>query len=184
MQADRQRLTGLVARALADPDSEDRWSIVRELHGRSDRLSFEVACALARADDPVERVLGIDVLGQLGYRDGRPFAAETLPVLLAAADDERSEVAAAAIVALGHLGDVRARARVLRHAGSSSAQVRFALAVALPALAGDPAAPDAVVALTELTRDSDARVRDRATTGLGSQLDVDRTHPLPDRDRP
>jgi HEAT repeat protein len=170
-----EHLTTLVARALADPDpdSDDRWSIVQELHGRSDRLTFEVACALVTSADAAERVLGADILGQVGYRENRPFAAETLPVLLTATTDGDPDVVAAAVTALGHLGDERARAALLGHAGHAASQVRFAVAAALPLLAGEPADPDAVAALIRLTRDADPEVRDWATMGLGSQLDVD-----------
>jgi HEAT repeat protein len=168
-------LTSLVARALAepDPDSDLRWEIVQELHGRGDRLTFEVAVALATSPHAAERVLGADILGQFGYRDDRPFAAETLPVLLTAATDADPDVVAAAITGLGHLGDERARAAMLRHLGHPSAQVRFAIAAALPLIAGRPADPAAVAALIDLTRDPDPEVRDWATMGLGSQLDVD-----------
>jgi HEAT repeat protein len=175
MDGARERLTTLLARALAagGTDSEERWEIVQELHGRTDRVTFELACALTRSAEPAERVLGADILGQLGHQAGRPFAAETLPVLLAAAGDGRPEVVAAAVTALGQLADERAHGAVLRHAGDASADVRLAVAAALPALAGEPPADGAVTALIRLTGDTDPQVRDWATMGLGSQLDVD-----------
>ncbi len=168
-------LDGLLRRAagLTDVDAEARWEIVAGLHRRTDRAAFEAARRFATAGSTADRVLGLDVLGQLGYPADRPFLEETLPVLTVACADDRADVVAAAVTALGHLRDRRAAPAVLRHAGHGSAEVRFAVAGALPGIAGDP--PDAriVEALILLSADADPEVRDWATFGLGSQLDAD-----------
>ncbi|GAB3848359.1 HEAT repeat domain-containing protein [Dactylosporangium cerinum] len=161
------------ASALADTDAEARWEIVVELHRRTDREAFEAACRFARAVGTADRVLGLDILGQIGFAADRPFLEETLPVLIAAGTDDRPDVIAAAVTALGHVGDHRGLPAVLGHARHVSDEVRYAVAVALPAVAGDPPDPRAVAGLIRLSADADPEVRDWATFGLGSQLDAD-----------
>jgi HEAT repeat protein len=96
-------------------------------------------------------------------------------VLIAACKDRHTVVAAAAITALGHLGDLNGRGVVVERAGDVAGAVRFAAAVALPMLAADPADAEVVSALIRLSTDPDRDVRDWATMGLGSQLEVDTT---------
>jgi len=164
----------LLARAvLMDCEAAERRDLVAEVHRRTDRTAFEAARALACSDHRAERVLGLDILGQIGYRQNRPWAGETLPILIAACDDGRAEVLGSAITALGHLADPRGLTAVLRHAAHPADEVRFAAAAALPAVAGDPAAAAAVAALIQLSADPDPEVRDWATFGLGSQIEAD-----------
>src|SRR5262249_48681121 len=100
----------LAARALQarDPDSDagadpeggagGRAAIVAQLQRRTDRAAFEAARDLARSDSLPERVLGLEILGQLGYPEGRPFLADTLPEVLACCDDRRPAVLRSAII--------------------------------------------------------------------------------------
>ncbi|WP_327011293.1 HEAT repeat domain-containing protein [Dactylosporangium sp. NBC_01737] len=166
-------LDRLLRRTAGLADSEARWRVVRELHARTDREAFEAAGRLAGAGGTADRVLGLDILGQIGYAADRPFLEETLPILIAACDDDRPDVLTAALTALGHVRDHRALPTVLAHAGHPSGDVRHAVAVALPAVAGDPPDARAVAALILLGADTDPEVRDWATFGLASQLDVD-----------
>jgi HEAT repeat protein len=167
----------LINRAIdiEDLESEERWDLIGQLHKRTDPVAFDAALAAACSPDIWRRLVGIDVLGQIGYAAERPYRAETLPVLIAASEHAGDiRLIRAAVTALGHLGDVRARAAVLRRAAHPDTAVRFAVAFALP-LVTDPAAPDAgvVETLIGLTRDADPDVRDWATFGIGSQLDAD-----------
>lgn len=164
----------LLGRAAAmDAEADERWDIVREVQGKPGRAAFEAALALARSAHAAERMLGLDVLAQIGYAQGRPFVEETLPVLAAACADERPEVVSSAITALGHVADSRGLAAVLSQADHPSADVRFSVAFALPSVAGDPPAAQAVETLILLSADADPDVRDWATFGIGRQLEVD-----------
>ena len=78
-----------------------------------------------------------------------------------------------AIAALGHLAASRALPAVLRHANHSSEEVRFAVAVALPSVAGELPDDEVIAAMIRLSRDVDGEVRDWATMGLGTRLEVD-----------
>jgi HEAT repeat protein len=171
-------LKALVRRALAfeDYDSDERWESVAEFQRRADRMAFDAAVALAGSDVVAERVLGLDVLGQIGHTENYPFLDETLPVLIEACADDREEVVAAAVSALGSTYDPRSKRglpAVLAHVAHTSDRVRFSVACALPAVADDPPDEDAVAALIVLSSDSASDIRDWATFGLGVQLDVD-----------
>jgi HEAT repeat protein len=137
------------AAAFADYEADDRWDIVRDLQRRTDRPTFDAICALAGLDGIGERVLGLDILGQIGAPANRPWLDDTLPVVVGACDDNRPAVLVSAITALGRLADPRGRPAVCRHASHPAAEVRFAAAVAPPG------------------------TRDWATFGLGTQLDED-----------
>jgi len=175
----------LVARASAlapdldhdDGDDGGYWTVIGELHRRGTRLIFDEAARLSRDEDPRARRVACDVLGQLGYEHGRPFGAETFPLLARIGTDDASPpVVASAISAMGHLGRPEALPFVVAHAEHADPDVRFSVAWALPSIAGvkwlDPMHP-AVTTLMQLTTDVDADVRDWATFGLGSQVVVD-----------
>lgn len=181
----------LVRQALAieDLDDDERWRIVRRLQERTDRVALGAACRLARSAARDERILGLDILSQLGVKavDGsqaelersRTFVAETVPLVLTAMSDEDSDVIGSAIAAAGHLRDTRLLAAALRHDRHPSAEIRQLVAYAVPFVAGDPPAPEAVETLIQLSGDPASDVRDWATFALGSILDVD-SEPLRD----
>jgi HEAT repeat protein len=159
------------AAAVADFEDDGRWAIIRELQRRTDRTAFDAVCELAGSADTLERVTALDVLAQIGHLAERPFLDETLPLLIDASHDGEADVIAAAVTALGFLWDSRALPAILRHAGHPSADVRYAVAFAIPGAAGDPPSPHAIEALLALSADPDGETRDWATFGLGSQFD-------------
>ncbi|WP_194925021.1 HEAT repeat domain-containing protein [Catenulispora pinisilvae] len=157
-----------------DAAAEARWQLIRELHQTTDRDAFEAVVAAAKSDDRARRLVGLDALGQISYKTDRPYLAETLPVLLDAVSDQDAEAVASAVTALGHVADPRGLPAVLQHVGHADDEVRFAVAVALPALTdSEKPAADVTDALITLTRDPDPEVRDWATFGLGTQLHAD-----------
>ena len=168
------------AAAIADFEDDGRWAIIRELHDRTDRTAFDAVRELAGSADALDRIVAVDVLGQIGYLAGRPFLEETLPLLTDASCDGDADVVAAAVTALGMLWDPRALPAIVRQAGHRSADVRSSVAFAIPGAAGDPPGPDAIGALIALSADSDADARDWATFGLGSQLEDQDTEAIRD----
>lgn len=158
-----------------DPESGEFAELIRVLHQRTDRAAFEAALAAARSPEIEHRLVGLHVLGQIGYTADRPYLEETLAALLTeSASAADHDLVAAAVAALGHLHDPRALPGVLPHAGHPDADVRFCVAAALPA-GTDSDTPDEQVvdALIQLTDDPDGAVRDWATFGLGNQLAAD-----------
>jgi HEAT repeat protein len=152
------------------PDAEDerRSRPILRLQRRTDAAAFLAVAEAARSADLELCLVAMDVLGQLGYANGRPYREETLSILLAELDQAQDpRLVQAAITALAHLGDGRALSSLLRHAAHRDAGIRRAVAFALPSIA-DERYPSLEVedALTELVADSDESVRDWATFGL------------------
>ena len=156
-------LADAAAAALAsDPDDRRLWDLIYALQERASREVFEAAAAWCRSPSPPLRRLGADVLGELGLDESFPFARESEPLLLPLLTDIEATVVAAAARALGTLGadDTATLCRVASH---PAADVRAAVARSLCDLAG----PKVVPTLIALTRDSEAAVRQLATSGLG-----------------
>lgn len=87
-----------------DGVEDEYWSIIHELHCRGTELIFEEAARMILSEDPPARGLACDVLSQLGYERGRPFAADTFPLLARVCTEEVSApVLGSAISAMGHL---------------------------------------------------------------------------------
>ena len=155
-------------------DSDEYWDVVRLLHRRPERAVFERAVACCTAPTAVERLVGADVLAQIGPVEpggSRPFTHDTVPVLRGLLGDHSDAVVAAALHALGHhqylsIEDVRP---FVHH---SSQAVREALA---HALTGHDES-DAIALLLELMTDADDTVRDWATFAIGSQCGADGLH--------
>lgn len=171
-------LDDLFARALAAVDDEARAEHVATLQIRGGARAYAKARTLLEGESVRERVLGADILGQVGAPEGRPFGEETVAALRElCAREQDPDVLSAVVVAFGHLGDCRAAPDVLRHTENGSAGLRQSIAFALPSLIDeqDADATGAVVeGLVALTEDTDEEVRDWATFGL-AQLHVDST---------
>jgi hypothetical protein len=170
----------LVAAALALDEGEDGdehyWVLVAELQGRGDRETFAAARELCGQQDDAARILGVTILGQLGYGEGRPFADESLPIVTAlCGPGQPVDVVVAAVRALGLLGHRRGAPAVLSHASDPDADVRLAVAQSLAGVAGDAPGDDVLMTVIALMADTSPEVRGWATFCLGSELDVDGT---------
>lgn len=169
-------LETLIGRALKIDDEEDHayWEIVTELQRRGDQSTFDAMAQLCVSTAESSRRLGLNVLAQLGFETGRPFLEASLPIVTRFCQIDMAEaVLVDAVAALGHLHDIRGLEPVLRVVEHDSDQVRMTAAMALPHVAGEPPDERAVEALIRLSDDDDPSVRDWATFGLGSQLEVD-----------
>ena len=160
----------LAVHVLSGDDTEVYDACVAELQQRGTAPIGDRALGLLADARPEARALGADVLGW--------FAADVaLAPLLALAQQETDPlVLDAAVGALGQIGDQGALPIVLAAATDGSYRVRSAAAKALPRLGGEgPLAEEdpLVIALIALTADQDQEVRNWATFGLGSQLEVD-----------
>jgi hypothetical protein len=155
-----------VALADQDPDGALRWQAITRLQERGDHETFTEARRLCLGESVRERVLGVDILGQLG-RPGMPFADQTLPVLCdVAASETDAMVLYSALIAFGHLKDPRALPSVIMLAAHEDARVRYGAAYALPNVLGDPPDPSGLIALRRLASDANDDVADWAALGL------------------
>lgn len=158
-----------ITTALTDPDEIVAWDAVSTLHLRGTREVFDAACQLCASDCPQERTLGANILAQLGIPD-RSFPNESVKLLLSHLADEADEdVLDAICIALGHFHDPTAIRSIARLKAHPSANVRYAVVFSLLGFEDDLA----IETLIELSRDHDEVVRDWATFGLGSAIDLD-----------
>lgn len=139
--------------------------------------AFEVAVALLDHPHSAQCSAGADLLGRLATDAGDPveglFDRAVTTLTQYAESEEDEDFLNSLVVALGHLGDARAQDAVLSLAEHPAAQVRWAVAWALPTLVLEAPPPVAVDALITLSRDENEDVRDWATFGLGSICDID-----------
>jgi len=123
------------------------------------RSSSRLACCAARR---ARGRVGVDMLGQLGVRFGqtnRAFHEETMALLLALLDHEQDpSVLSSIAIALGHRQDPR-----------EIAPLRFGVVLGVSRYEDE----QAIQTLIHLSTDADAEVRDWATFGLISQIEVD-----------
>jgi HEAT repeat protein len=160
-----------------DGDQDEYRRMTHELCRRGTQLIFDEMARLTLGEDLQARILACNILGELGFKKGRPFGAETFPLLARLCTEEASPpVLGAAISAMGNLGRPEALPYVVAHATHSDPDVRFSVACALPSVAEGEWLDQAhllVTTLMQLTSDEDSDVRDWATFGLGTQVKVD-----------
>jgi len=156
------------AEAHAEAPDDARWDYVIALHFRPEEAVFRQAKAWCSSNIAALRALGADVLSQLGVYD-RPFANEALPILWRLTQDEAETVVYAAFIAIGHNDFHGLEGRCAGFLAHPSAEVRYAVAVALGRVQSDIATG----MLIQLSRDPDPEVRNWATFGLGCLRDAD-----------
>jgi HEAT repeat protein len=168
------RLLARVAQC-GEGDRPERARLVARLQRRADAATFAAAAEAARSPELALRLAAVDVLGQLGYPEGRPYRERTLPILVETADQAAEpRLLQAVLTAIAHLGDGRALTTVLRYAAHRDSGVRRVVAFALSSVIDeDDPAPTAVDALIALSADPDESVRDWATFGLGNLQGTD-----------
>ena len=165
---DKRPTENLVALALSADDDHDQWDLIVTLHYRGGAEEFQVAADLCRSQDPRERKVGADILGQLGWAD-RTFLAESVDLLIPLLNDPNDSVISSAAIALGHRGDPRAVLPLCALARHSDPELRHSVAFAL----GSFDEPAAIKVKIQLSADEDPEVRDWATFALGSLSEVD-----------
>ncbi|MFE3492385.1 ankyrin repeat domain-containing protein [Streptomyces sp. NPDC059169] len=177
----------LAERALRSGDArtEDWAESVAVLWRRVDEETFRAAAAWCATDDPLRQTFAADVLAQLGLagppgvaadgadaghsdaRAGRAGLSARIVPLLRELSREASdpELIQSAVLGLGHHADPAALPEILRHADHPDPEVRHRVALSLGGLVpGDHA--EGIRVLIALSRDTDAQVRDWATTAL------------------
>ena len=160
----------LISAALRHASDDDLyWDVVWILHRRDTPEVLNRARQLCQSPLCAERRLGADILGQLGVPE-RTFPKECMAILLQALHEEKdAEVLSASLIALGHLHEdeaIEPAAQLCRHPNPG---VRHGVVSALTGYEDQRA----IETLIGLSKDEDADVRDWATFGLGTQINVD-----------
>ena len=145
------------------------WACISELHRRGTADVLARARRLCYSRKVRERMMGADIIGQLGVPD-RTFPHESFAILRDLMESEEDpEVLQSVGVALGHLGDVRAVDCLVLHTTHSDARVRDGVVAGLTGHDTD-AARGALLALMD---DPDEGVRDWATFAIALESDGD-----------
>jgi hypothetical protein len=164
----------LISLALAHPPTDHGpdlyWGSVRALHTRGTREVFNAATRLLENQNAVARTLGASIHAQLGYERQKPFAAESVRLLIRLLEAETdATVIYSAVIAFGHLARPECVPVAIRFADHPDPDIRYAVTFALAGQDDDRA----ISTLIALTRDSDVRARDWATFDLASQTEWD-----------
>ena len=162
----------LLAAHRLELETDGEWDALWLLRYRGGPQEFELARQLTCSSDSQDRLIGANLLGQLG----RPptFVKESVAILIGLLEDPELDVIETAITNLGHRKDARAVEAMLPFANSDNADIRYALAIALGQMARDEATATLVAeTLTALTDDADEDTRNWAMFGLGRESDGD-----------
>lgn len=144
------------------------WKIIVELHKRGSKSEFNAAKNLAISPDPVCREVAADMLGQLGFIKQK-FRQRSIKLLIKLLDDAEPDVIASAATALGHRSAREALPSLCKLRTHRKKSVRFGVVFGL--LGQEDW--EAVKALIDLSKDKTEDVRNWATFGLGSQIELD-----------
>ncbi len=149
---------------LAEPDEDERWVKLRQYVSEHTSAARVVGERALTSEDPRTRELAAGILGSVASVDRRTAAGIATLLIPRLAVERDADVLDSVIVALGHAGDARARARVLELADHPDENVRFAVAFALPNLGLED--DDSLAVLRQLSADTDEDVRVWATAAL------------------
>lgn len=179
MELETESTAELIAKAYiahkeSDDDDENEekedkyWRIIGELHKRGSSCEFNAAKTLTESKDIVERQIGANILGQLGWLE-KTFHEESIAILIQLLSDEADGVIASAAFSLGHRNDPRGIPHLVKLIGHHNSRVRYGVVSGLSGFDDE----QAVNALIQLSRDSDYDVRNWATFGLGTLCSMD-----------
>src|SRR5579863_74924 len=172
-QQDPRPIPELIDAAMAetclDEIPEDYTLAIVVLHVRGTREVLDAAVALCASDDAKRRVLGAQILGELGTPD-RTFPEECRTALFDLLRREReTTVLAAAAFALGHRGKPCDAPELIALRKHPSDVIRHGVAFALQGATS----PTGVQVLLELMEDRYELARDWATTSIGGTVALD-----------
>lgn len=162
----------LFFRLLNNESDKTYWDNICELQSRPNKSVFELSKDLVNSDIPKERMIGIDILAQLGIST-RPFYNETITLYFDIVEKERDdEVLKSLLYAIGHNNDnlnQKQIKKLIAFKTSENSEVRQGLVSSL--LGSDNAL--AIDTLIDLSNDKVASIRNWATFGIGSQIETD-----------
>lgn len=158
----------IIKLAYSVDDDEKYWILIAALHELGNQEVFTKAKSLSRSADPINREIGADILGQLGWKK-KYCHDESVQILIELLNDKVPDVVASAACSLGHRNDKRSISCLLKLVNHSCARVRDGVAFGLSTLDDI----EAVNGLISLSKDADFDVRNWATFSLGSQCDID-----------
>ncbi len=169
LQDDTRSTEEIIQLACNEEDEHNYWNYVYILHFRSGEEEFIAASKLCESQSVEERILGINILSQLGIPQ-RTFLQQSGDILLKLlSTEENSQVLASIGFAFGHLKDSRSISPLVKLKNHPDADVRMGVVSALSGQVSELA----IQTLIDLSRDEDENIRNWATFNLGSQIETD-----------
>jgi HEAT repeat protein len=171
---DSRSTAELIQLALSAPEededySKERWHFAGLLQRRGDREVLDRALGLTQSVSIEDRSLGIDILGQLGIPE-RTFPDACVARLLELLEREIDPLILRDIcIALGHLKDPRSIEPQLKFCFHPDWEVRYGVVSGLSGHEDERA----ISGLIRLSADRCPLIRDWATFGLGTLIEVD-----------
>lgn len=161
----------IFTRLLSNKSNENYWNYISELRKRKSKDIFEKSILLIESEIAKERIIGIDVLAQFGYP--RLHKNIILKKFFHLLKNETDKYAISSLFyGIGHNNEnltdkqIELICSFKKH---KSNRIRYSLAFALLT----KQEPNAIQTLIELSKDRDSEIRDWATFGLGTQIEID-----------
>ncbi len=161
----------LFTRLLENKSDKTYWNNIQELHSRATKDVFARCCELLKSSNQKDKIIGIDVLSQLGTEPSgkRPFQNETLQIFFEILETtEDSKVIMSVLKAIGHnnyetLNDSQI-AFLTNFKTHTDSDVRYSLVYSLLFIENKKA----IETLIYLADDKMSWIRDWATFGIGN----------------
>lgn len=161
----------IFSRLLKNKTSENYWKYISELRKRKTEYIFKKAIELTKSEISKEKIIGINILAQFGHpRLNLKEILNTFFGLLKIETDKN--VISSLLYGIGHNNEKLTEKQIeiiCSYKNHKSVNVRHSLVSSL--LAIDKT--QAVSTLIKLSKDKDSDVRDWATFGLGTQIELD-----------
>jgi HEAT repeat protein len=160
----------LFFRLINNKSDKTYWDNIRELHRRGNKEVFYKGYRLASSKVDKEKIIGIDVLAQLGL-ENRPFKKQTLKLYFQLLKKEKNvKVLWTTLYAIGHNNEELTQSQIkilTSFINNKNIEIRKSLVYALLAVQDQKAIDTLII----LTNDKIASIRDWATFGIGTQID-------------
>jgi hypothetical protein len=161
----------LFFRLLNNKSDKTYWDNISELRSRTNKTVFEKCQDLVSSNIPKERMIGIDILAQLGVSP-RPFYNETIKLYFDLFENEKDcKVLSSLFYAIGHNNDNLNQEQInklIAFKTSNNSSVRQGLVSSLLGVDNNKA----IDTLIDLSNDKVPSIRNWATFGIGSQIET------------
>ena len=162
----------LFSRLQNNKSQKNYWDYISILRQRTTKEVFEKSVQFAQSKNPKEKIIGIDVLSQLGILP-RPFLKQTIKLFFELLKDEKNpKVLRSLLFAIGHNNENLTSKQIGKLAEFTTTKnplIKEGLVSSLLMINH----PKAIESLITLSSDKISHIRDWATFGLGTQIDED-----------
>lgn len=162
----------LFFRLVNNKSDKTYWDNIRELRSRANSNIFNACVKLIKSSKPKERIIGIDILAQLGLTP-RPFFKESRKLFFDLLKKEKDLKALLSVLyAIGHNNEKLKPDEIkllIPYKDNTDEGVREGLVSALLSVDNKLA----IDTLIHLTTDKISHIRDWATFGIGTQIERD-----------